>query len=221
VRIANHRRSVAAGMFTVAALTALTACGGGSPKTTDNAGGGGGGKGGTLHLVNQATFSHMDPQRIYPNRAEVFSTRTFIRTLTTFAPGTTNLVPDVATDIGKSSDNAKTWTFTLRDGVKWQDGKVVTCDDYKYGISRTFATDQITSGPLFAIAYLGIPSKPDGSSQYEGPYHKTGQDLYDKAVQCTDPKTIVFHLKSPVADFNYTLALPGYGAVRQDKDTGA
>jgi peptide/nickel transport system substrate-binding protein len=220
VRNTIHRRSAAAGALTVAALTALAGCGGGSQKPTDN-GGGGGGKGGTLYLVNSSAFSHLDPTRIYPNRAEVFSTRTFIRTLTTFAPGTTNLVADVATDTGKSSDGAKTWTFTLRDGVKWQDDKAVTCDDFKYGISRSFATDQITSGPQFAKAYLDIPSKPDGSSQYEGPYKKTGQELYDKAVQCTDPKTIVFHLKHPVADFNYTVALPGYGGVRQDKDTGA
>jgi peptide/nickel transport system substrate-binding protein len=219
VRNANHRRLGATGAITVAALTALAGCGGGTQKATDT--GGTGAKGGTLYLVNSSAFSHLDPQRIYPNRTEVFSTRTFIRTLTTFAPGTSNLVPDVAADTGKSSDGAKTWTFTLRDGVKWQDGKPVACEDYKYGISRTFATDQITSGPLFAIAYLDIASKPDGSSEYDGPYKKTGQELYEKAVQCTDPKTIVFHLKHPVADFNYTLALPGYGAVRQDKDTGA
>ncbi|NJC83558.1 ABC transporter substrate-binding protein [Planosporangium mesophilum] len=216
---AKHRRLAAAGAIAVSALTALAGCGGGSQKNADSAGAGA--KGGTLYLVNSSAMTHLDPQRIYPNRTMAFSSRTFIRTLTTFAPGTADLVADAATDTGKASDGAKTWTFTLRDGVKWQDGKAVTCEDFKYGISRTFATDTITAGPLFAIAYLDIPSKPDGSSQYEGPYKKTGQELYDKAVQCTDAKTIVFHTKHPVADLNNVLALPGYGAVRQDKDTGA
>ena len=35
----------------------------------------------------------------------------------------TKLVPDLATDTGTTSDGGKTWKFTLKDGVKWQDGK--------------------------------------------------------------------------------------------------
>ena len=49
------------------------------------------------------------------------------------------LVADAATDTGKASDGGKTWAFTLKDGLKWEDGKAVTCDDFKYGISRTLS----------------------------------------------------------------------------------
>ena len=78
------------------------------------------------------------------------------RTLTTFPPrcdqgGQSKLPPDLATDTGTMSDGGKTWKFTLKDGVKWQDGKAVTCADVKYGISRTFATDVITGGPNYAL----------------------------------------------------------------------
>jgi peptide/nickel transport system substrate-binding protein len=102
--------------------------------------------------------------------------------------------------------------------VTWQDGSDVTCEDIKYGVSRTFATDVINQGPTYAVVYLDIPTDADGSSSYKGPYTKVGQDLYDKAVTC-DGKTITFNLSKPIADFNYTVTL-GFGAVREADDTG-
>ena len=54
---------------------------------------------------------------------------------------------------------------------------------------------------------LDIPSAEDGSSVYKGPYVTKDNDTaaFDKAVECTDDKTIVFHLGKPVGDFNYTV----------------
>ena len=64
-------------------------------------------------------------------------------------PSTSNaLVPDMATDTGSANADVTAWTFTLRDGLTWQDGSPVTCEDVKYGVSRTFATDVINGGPL-------------------------------------------------------------------------
>ena len=34
--------------------------------------------------------------------------------------------PDLATDLGTASNGNKTWKFTLKSGVKWQDGSAVT-----------------------------------------------------------------------------------------------
>lgn len=45
------------------------------------------------------------------------------------------LEPAVASDY-KISDDAKTYTFTLRDGVTFHDGSVVTAEDIKYSIER-------------------------------------------------------------------------------------
>jgi peptide/nickel transport system substrate-binding protein len=136
----------------------------------------------------------------------------------------TSLVPDMATDLGTATNGGKTWAFTLRDGVTWQDGTDVTCEDIKYGVSRTFATGVINQGPTYAVVYLDIPTEADGSSAYKGPYPVgtppavVGQDLYDKAVTC-DGKTITFNLSKPIADFNYTVTL-GFGAVQKAADTG-
>ena len=69
------------------------------------------------------------------------------------------LVPDLATDTGQMSDGGKTWKFTLVDTAKWQDGQKVTCEDVKYGISRTFATDVISNGPTYILT---LPRHPQG-----------------------------------------------------------
>ena len=94
------------------------------------------------------------------------------------------LVPDLATDTGTSSEGGKIWTFTLKDGTKFEDGTPITCADVKYGVSRTFATDIITDGPTYAISLLDIPKDDDGNSQYKGPYNgerpgpvRQGRDL--------------------------------------------
>ena len=46
-----------------------------------------------------------------------------------------DLVPAVASDV-KISDDAKTYTFTLREGVTFHDGTAVTVEDVKYSIDR-------------------------------------------------------------------------------------
>ncbi|MBO0828537.1 MAG: ABC transporter substrate-binding protein [Streptosporangiales bacterium] len=177
-------------------------------------------------MRNFATFEHLDPQRTYVGFDIGFINRMFSQTLTTFPAKSGNasnkLIPDAATDTGKSSDGAKTWSFTLRDGLKWQDGKAVTCEDFKYGVSRTFAVDQITGGPNYAIQWLDIPTNADGTSKYPGPYKATDaqQKMYDKAVVCNG-NTITFHLNSPHGDFNQTVYMPAFAAIRKDKDTGA
>jgi len=233
-----------AGSLAIAAVFVLSACGGqtpasqaatgGAPTTAPTAGAtsappesvapSGPAAGGTIYLLTQAEqWDQVDPQRIYTGEDLAFFGGTVMRSLVSYKYSDdpkegTSLVPDAATDLGTATDGGKTWSFTLRDGVKWQDGTPVTCEDWKYGVSRTFATDVINQGPTYAIAYLDIPTDADGNSAYKGPYKGTGQDLFDKAVVC-DGNTITFHLKLAVADFNYTTTL-GFNAVPKAADTG-
>ena len=165
----------------------------------------------------------MDPQSIYSGEDLAFFGATTMRTLTAFkySPDllqATMLVPDAATDTGTHNADGTLWSFTLRNGMKWQDGSPVTCADFKYGVSRTFATDQIFGGPMYAIEYLDIPTDADGNSQYPGPFKANAeqQALFDRAVGCNG-QTITFHLKYPVPDFNYTVTL-GFAAVPSPVD---
>ena len=221
------RVKIVAGVATTMALgLALSACGGGGATSggTSGAAAGPASAGGTLNILSGTPTEHWDPQRVYVGVNIEYGNRMFTRTLTTFGPvakdgDTAELIPDAATDTGQVSADGKEWKFTIKDGIKWEDGKAVTCEDFKYGISRTFAVDVITGGPNYAIQYLDIPKNKDGSSQYKGPYDGTGQALYDKAVTC-DGNTITFKMAKPSGDFNQAITMTAFGAFRKDKDQG-
>ncbi len=178
----------------------------------------------TLYLITHAQqLNHLDPQRVYTGADIGFLDSYVFRTLVSYKPSSgkdsSSLVPDLATDIGKASDGGKTWSWTLKDGIKWEDGSALTCEDVKYGISRVFATDVIVDGPTYALSLLDIPKDAKGASQYKGPYKKTGQELYDKAVTCSG-NTITLHLNAPVGDFNYFATYPAVAPVKASADKG-
>jgi peptide/nickel transport system substrate-binding protein len=179
--------------------------------------------GGTIYMFTiSEEWDDVDPQRAYTGEDLAFFGATIMRSLTSFvyspdAAVANGLQGDLATDTGTASADATEWSFTLRDGLTWEDGTELTCEDVKYGVSRTFATDVITNGPTYAIQYLDIPKDDEGASQYKGPYTAEGQDLFDQAVSC-DGKTITFKLNQPVADFNYTVTL-GFSPVPKAADT--
>jgi peptide/nickel transport system substrate-binding protein len=181
--------------------------------------------GGTLYMLRMGPAVAWDPQRLSVGADMAFAGRVFQRTLTAWAPATRqdtlpDLAPDLATDTGKVAAGGRAWSFTLRGDAQWQDGKPVTCADVKYGISRTFATTQITGGSSDALAFLDVPRKADGSSTYAGPYLKTGQGAFDNAVTCSG-QTVTFKLARAVPDFNEVVALSAFAPVRADKDPGA
>ncbi len=212
-----------------AAALALAACGSGS---TDAGPGGGSAadgpaRGGTLTMLTlQDQFLHLDPQRNYTGEDMAFANGFLQRTLNAYTMSTdgekaTELVPDLATDTGTPNADATTWSWTLKDGVTFEDGSPITCDDVKYGVSRTFASDVVTDGPQYAVQLLDIPTGKDGGSVYKGPYVSKGNDAaaFDKAVTCDGP-TITFHLNQPAGDFGYTVTLPAFSPVPKAADTG-
>ena len=218
------KRSTSIKLAAIAAAGALVlaACGG-----SDSGASGEGQKGGTLTFLTIGEYiNHLDPQRNYTGEDLAFAVGFMHRTLTQYKYSedeaeATSLQPDMATDLGTALDGGKTWQFTLKDGLKWEDGSAVTCEDVKYGVSRTFATDVITDGPTFALSLLDIPVGADGTSVFKGPYVTEGNDTaaYDNAVSC-DGNTITFKLKNPMSDFNYTVTLTAFAPVKKDADTG-
>jgi peptide/nickel transport system substrate-binding protein len=229
--VIGQRRRFAAVAAATAATLFIAGCGG--------SGGGGGNvssnteakrteavKGGTIFSLEQSVTEHLDPQRVYVGRDISNLGRLAYRSLVMFPAGETDaqkaaeVVPDLATDTGQSNEDATQWSFTLKDGPVWQDGKPVTCEDVKYGVSRTFATDVITGGPNYIIGYLDVPEDKDGTPAYKGPYTGVGQDLFDKAVTC-DGNTITYRFKKPWPDFPLAIAaLAAFDPYRQDQDKG-
>lgn len=222
--MSSRKRTTALAALGVASVLGVSACGGGGTTGGTTSGSnpaGGVAKGGTIYWLTKRPAEHMDPQRTYIGRDIFNQQRLVYRGLLQFPAGKSgadSIVPmaDVATDAGKSEDGGKKWTFTIKDGVKWEDGKPTTCEDFKYGFSRNFATDVLTGGPsIYPLNYL-----PSVAKAYKGPYLKTGQDVYDKAVTCTG-NVLTFNFEKPWADFPMAIAGLNFAApFRQDKDQG-
>ncbi|MCZ2860245.1 ABC transporter substrate-binding protein [Blastococcus sp. VKM Ac-2987] len=172
-------------------------------------------RGGTLRVVAPAVDS-LDPQRSYlPGVWNLM--RLYTRTLVTFdaAPGATGeLVPDLATDLGAVSDDGLTWTYTLREGIRFENGRPITSGDVKYGIQRSFASDVIVGGPTYLVDLLDDPANP-----YPGPYSTEEDDPVLSSIETPDERTIVFRLRSPQPDLPYVLALPSSSPVPAEADT--
>ncbi|MEZ0089861.1 ABC transporter substrate-binding protein [Streptacidiphilus sp. EB129] len=169
--------------------------------------------GGTATVLQRTDFSHLDPARVYSSAnqtADLLLTRQL--TSYQYVNGTTKLVGDLATDTGTTSDGGKTWKFTLKDGLKYEDGSTITAQDVKYGVERTFQAE-LSGGPSYLQTWL--TGKSDYTSAYPGPW--SGQDL--PAIETPDAKTIVFHLTSVHADFPYAVAMQAYSPVPKAQDT--
>jgi peptide/nickel transport system substrate-binding protein len=192
---------------------ALTACSGNASGADKTAAGPGGpaATGGTVQVLANAAFSHLDPVRGFDGGVNNFY-RLIYRTLTTqgAAPGAdgTKIRPDLATDTGKPTDGGKTWTFTLKDGLYFETGAPITSADVKFGVSRAW-DPEIGIGSPYAKQIIAAPAS------YQGPY-KSG-DL--PTIATPDAKTIVFHLKKAYADFGSVVAQNTF--VPFPKGTGA
>lgn len=211
----------------ITAATALSACGGGGSTGAATNGGGKSAastKGGTLTYYYETQVSSWDPARTYTgvdlsNERRLFSRALVQLPVTTDAKKAQEPMPDLATNTGTQSDGAKTWKFTLKDGVTWQDGKPVTCEDLKYGVSRRFDPN-LTGGSTYSWAFLDIKTKPDGTPVYQGPSDTKNQADFDKAVSCSG-KTITYKFRKAFPDFPLCLAsLSEFDPYRKDKDQG-
>lgn len=170
--------------------------------------------GGTLRVIVAALPTDLDPQRI-SQAVDANVSRLITRTLTTLKaePGKASgeIVPDLATDPGRASENNTVWEFQLRQGVKWADGSPITCAQLKYGAERNFAS--FAKGLPYAREYL-----KDNETPYKGPFIG-GNTEGLKSVTCPNTNTIRYQLKHPVGDFNYATALPIFAPVKQGADS--
>ncbi len=118
------------------------------------------------------------------------------------------LVPDLATDLGTPSADYKTWTFTLKDGIKWEDGSPVTAEQVAFGIKRSFDGETFPTGP--GTAY----SNPYflGGDKYTGPY--SGPANFP-GVSVSGNK-ITLKMATPFSEMDDYASFPAIGPVPLD-----
>ncbi|MCZ7437423.1 ABC transporter substrate-binding protein [Micromonospora sp. WMMC241] len=176
-------------------------------------------RGGTLTVMQPADFEHLDPARNYVNTQQVAGGLLY-RALNGYREDGTGkllLVGDLATNPGKDvNGDCKVWEFTLRDGVKYEDGSPVTSKDVAHGIARSFAP-ALNEGPHYIQQWL----YPGGAynASYQGPYDG-GRPVPD-GVATPDDRTIRFTFPQPHCDLPYAAALATSAPVPPAKDTRA
>ncbi|WP_406374400.1 ABC transporter substrate-binding protein [Streptomyces sp. NBC_00647] len=206
-------RRVAAASVSLVVAAGAAACG---PEDNDAKSSGGDSRphmGGTLTVLNSNPQSDFDPARLYTSGGGNVPSLVF-RGLTTRnredgAAGA-EVVPDLATDTGRPSKNATVWTYTLKKGLKFEDGTPITSADIKYGIERSFAAELSGGAPYLRDWLIG-------GADYQGPYKdKKGLD----SIETPDELTIVFHLNKPEGEFPYLATQTQFTPVPKAKDKG-
>ena len=100
-------------------------------------------------------------------------------------PGSTDFVCDLCTEIPQPTDGGKTYTFKIREGVKWHDGSPLTAQDV-------------------AASWLKIVSAAGRSR----PARARAITSWSTRSRRPDPRTVVFRLKYPTSVFLPALADP-------------
>ena len=168
-------RQAAAGLA-AAALLAMPALAGEAPK-----------RGGTLtYLVPADAPPSFDGHR-EATYATVHVTAPFYSVLIRVPPdnpASTDFVCDLCTEMPQPTDSGKTYTFKIRQGVKWHDGSPLT------------AQDVAASWQKIAVPPAGVTSA-----------RQSFYIMVDK-IEAPDPETVVFRLKYATSAFLPALADP-------------
>jgi peptide/nickel transport system substrate-binding protein len=177
-------------VFVLAGASALglAACGGGSS----------GKEGGTLTGSYAEFPEYLDPALAYSSESWTAIYNTYIPLLTyAHADGSagSKVIPGLATSLPKISNGGKTYTLTLRKGLKYSDGTQVRASDFPASVERMLALE--SGGTSF---YTGIVGAEKFAETKQGPINGIRAD--DKTGK------IVIDLTAPRGTFTNELALP-------------
>ncbi|MGK9169793.1 ABC transporter substrate-binding protein [Inquilinus limosus] len=111
-----------------------------------------------------------------------------------YKPGTTELVPDLAESFEVSADGL-TYTFKLRPGVKFHNGRELKAADVKYSLDRVVQPETQSPGAGFFDSIQGFEEV------------STGKAKELSGIETPNDTTVVFHLTRPDAPFLHKMAL--------------
>ncbi|MGI8625011.1 MAG: ABC transporter substrate-binding protein, partial [Geodermatophilaceae bacterium] len=149
----------------------------------------------------------LDPTEAYYTQSVSILSGLVTRSLTQFVydpvSGSMVLVPDIATDLGTSNADFTEWTFTIREGVKFEDGSKVTAEDVAYGIKRSFDRAAFPGGASFSNDYFL------NGNTYQGVY--TSGTSYPGIEVNGD--TLTLKMERPFPDMQYWGSFPAMGPI--------
>ena len=111
-------------------------------------------QGGTLHLLAESAGGTLDPQVNYTLQYWQLYQGVYDQ-LVTFArvggSGSNTIVPDLATAMPVVTDGGKTYTFTLRSGIKFSTGQQLTVADVQASFQRLFKVASPNAGSWYNV----------------------------------------------------------------------
>ena len=170
----------------LASALVVSAC----SSSSDNAGG----SGGAITVAYQNDIATLDPAIGYDWQNWSIIKSLFSRLLD-YEPGTTNLVPDLATEMPKISADGKTFEFNIRDDVKFHNGRLLVAEDVKYSIERAVNPKTQSPGAGFFASIEGFDAASAGKST----------DI--SGITVNSPTSITFKLSRPDATFLHVMAI--------------
>jgi peptide/nickel transport system substrate-binding protein len=108
------------------------------------------------------------------------------------------LVPDLARSIPEPTDGGRTYTFQLREGLRYSTGEPVRPEDFRRAIERVFAN--ASDGATYFSSIVGARTCERALGE--------PCDLSDGIDADVEADTVTFHLSAPDPDFLYALTLP-------------
>ena len=150
-------------------------------------------QGGSMTVTYKDDVSTLDPAIGYDwqNWSMI---KSLFDSLMDYEPGTSTLRKDLAEDYSISEDG-KTFTFKLRHGVKFHNGREMTAEDVKYSLDRVTNPKTQSPGAGFFGSIKGADKMADGSAtSLEG-------------VTVVDPYTVRIELSRPDATFLHVMAI--------------
>jgi peptide/nickel transport system substrate-binding protein len=196
----RKRLRLIAAFALIALMTA--ACAG---ATVDGDGGdtgeGGNAASATLTFGTSADPVVLDPALVSDGESLRVSDQIF-EGLVTLEPGTTEVVPGLAEELPEISEDGKSYTFKLREGVKFHDGTDLNAEavcfnfDRWYNFEGSFQNADASYYYQTVFGYGGFASKPGSpdSSNYE-------------SCEATDESTVVLNIKTPSTSLLAALTL--------------
>ena len=193
----RRKGAIALGLTVV--LAGAAGCGGSSASGPASSSGK---KGGTLVFGTSADPVSMDGAYVSDGES-LRVIRQIFETLVTTKPGGTDIEPLLATAYEPSADG-KTWTFTLRKGVKFQDGTDFDAKSVCFNFDRWYNFKGVQQSAAVSYYWQTVFS---GYAKNEDP--SLSPSLYKSCTADADGKAVI-ELSSPSASFLSGLALAAF-----------
>jgi peptide/nickel transport system substrate-binding protein len=160
----------------VAAILAVTGCGGSGTSAGGSSTGGNVVQGGILRVGTINYIDTLNPFLYIEAQAGNAFNMIFPQLVQyDYADGKYKIVGDLAQSWDTSADG-KDWTFHLKPGGKWSDGQPITAEDAAWTLNTTL---KYQNGPTAVLA---------------------GTVAHVDNAEATDPNTLVIHYKKPVGN---------------------